>query len=124
MAIVEIVSGLILAGAGLAGLFLSISLYNYIGRDMRPQRAVSRAAGNTTAVVVSFLSVAGMGLAQFFEVIDVTTLAIANHPIAATNIVTAVLGTLGIAGKLTAVSYLTAVVVFVGGFIIIKEVRG
>lgn len=120
----EIVAGLMLAGVGLAALFAVLAIYNTTARNMRAQKAIGRAAGNTWAVVGGFVGLTSMAFVQFFTAIDIVTMAVANHPIAATNLVTAGLGLLGIEGLLSQTSFFVAVVGFVGGFLLIAEVRG
>ncbi|MFB6188372.1 MAG: hypothetical protein ABEI57_00670 [Halapricum sp.] len=118
--------GLLLGAAATAALLVALLVLQTIalmaeGRSF--SRAFPRAAGRTWAVVGGTVAALGIIITNGFGALDILTNSIASAPLAASQLVTILLGLLGLRGAISDVTFLIGAVAFAVFTVITREVR-
>ncbi len=123
----ELASGVILGATAFGGMIVLLFVMQtaaLVAEGRRVGRAVPRAAGRTWAVLGALVTAGALVLQNGFGALDVLTNSIATAPLAASNLVTAGLGLLGMQGYLSDVAFMTGAVSFALFTVVMREVRG
>jgi len=123
----EVASGLMLGAMAFLGMLVvlfGLQTLALLTEGEEPSDAIPRAAGRTYAVLGAAITAIALVLQNGFGALDVVTNTVATAPLAASNIVTALLGLLGMQGYLSDVAFIVGAVSCGLFTVIMREVRG
>jgi hypothetical protein len=120
-------SGLALGAMAFLGMLIVLTVLQTIGLLLQGEsfpRSIGRSAGTTVGGVVALAGGIMFVFTQGIGVLDVLTNTVATAPLAAAQLVTMVLGVLGMQGHLSDMMFLVGAGSFAVFTVVMREVRG
>ena len=123
----EAASGVVLGALAFLGMLIVLTVLQTVGLLLQGNsfpKSIGRATGTTVGGVVTLVGAIGFILTQGWGAIDMLSNTVATAPLAASQLVTMVLGVLGMQGYVTDLAFLVGAGSFAVMAVVMREVRG
>lgn len=123
----EIASGVILGALAFLGMLVALTVLQTVGLILQGwefNRALGRASGTTVGAVVTLATGTVFIFTQGIGTLDMLSNTVATAPLAAAQLVTMVLGLLGMQGHLSDLAFIVGAGSFAVMTVVMREVRG